>query len=45
MQHELAAKESEKERPSALAARLTETSDPAGQQRLEEELAPMTFRG
>jgi hypothetical protein len=39
----LAAKESEKQRFFALAARLTETSDPAEQQRLKEELAAMTF--
>jgi hypothetical protein len=39
----LTAKESEKERFFALAARLTETNDPAEQQRLKEELAGMTF--
>jgi hypothetical protein len=41
----LAAKESEKERFFALAARLTQTSDPTEQQRLKEELARMTFGG
>lgn len=41
----LAAKESEKKRFFALAARLTETSDPEEQQVLKEELARMTFGG
>lgn len=39
----LASKEAEKERFFFLAARLTESSDPAEQERLKSELARMTF--
>ncbi|HET7258941.1 MAG TPA: hypothetical protein VFI75_04430 [Candidatus Acidoferrum sp.] len=39
----LASKEAEKERFFALTARLTESTDPAEQERLKNELARMTF--
>jgi metal-responsive CopG/Arc/MetJ family transcriptional regulator len=39
----LASKEAEKERFFSLTTRLTESSDPAEQERLKSELARMTF--
>lgn len=39
----LASKEAEKERFFALTTRLTESSDPAEQKRLKQELARITF--
>lgn len=39
----LAAKEAEKERFFSLTTRLTESNDPAEQERLKHELARMTF--
>jgi hypothetical protein len=39
----LASKEAEKERFFSLTSRLTESTDPAEQERLKQELARMTF--